>query len=130
MDAGTVCWRLCRKALLSQGSLTLSGPCPFPGNTRSNELERFWWLTKDGDVDCLRLYEKHYSAYRYRDGRTRALFVGPGEKVVLRTADGDAFWVWRKFTDDCRDERTGERQAGVNCASGRAGTMGKRGASC
>ena len=48
---------------------------------------RHWWLTKDGDADCLELYERHYSAYRYKDGRTRKLFVGPGEKVVLRTKE-------------------------------------------
>ena len=32
-----------------------------------------WWLTKDGDSACLTLYEKHYSAYRYADGRKRTL---------------------------------------------------------
>ena len=68
-----------------------------------------WWLTKDGDADCLDLYERHYSAYRYADGRTRRLFVGPGEKVVLRTREGDAMFVWRNFKDD-----SGER--GINCA--------------
>lgn len=49
-----------------------------------------WWLTKDGDRDCLALYERHYSAYRYADGRRRKLFVGPGEKLVLRTLQGNA----------------------------------------
>lgn len=68
-----------------------------------------WWLTKDGDHDCLALYERHYSAYRYRDGRVRKLFAGPGEKVVLRTKDGDAMFVWRKFID-----ASGEQ--GINCA--------------
>jgi hypothetical protein len=75
-----------------------------------------WWLTKDGDASCLALYERHYSAYQYRDGRKRILFAGPGEKIVLRTAAGDAFFVWRRFRDDCIDVRTGERQVGVNCA--------------
>ena len=68
-----------------------------------------WWLTKDGDLACLSLYERHYSAYRYRDGRKRKLFCGPGEKVVLRTLEGDACWVWRKFRDD-------SGQTGINCA--------------
>jgi hypothetical protein len=76
-----------------------------------------WWLTKDGDASCLALYERHYSAYQYRDGRKRSQFVGPGEHLVLRTAPGDAFFVWRKFIDDCIDARTGERQAGINCAA-------------
>ena len=68
-----------------------------------------WWLTKDGDLDCLKLYERHYSARKYKDGRTRKLFVGPGEKVVLRTKNADAMFVWRKFIDD-------SGQTGINCA--------------
>lgn len=72
-------------------------------------MQPVWWLTKDGDKDCLDLYERHYSAYVYRDGRKRHLFVGPGEKVVLRTKEGDAVFVWRRFID-----RSGE--CGINCA--------------
>lgn len=71
--------------------------------------EPLWWLTKDGDKDCLAMYERHYSAYRYADGRKRTQFVGPGEKVVLRTVDASAVWVWRKFIDD-------SGQLGINCA--------------
>lgn len=76
-----------------------------------------WWLTKDGDRACLELYERHYSAHRYQDGRRRRLFCGPGDKVVLRTVDADAFFVWRRFKDDCLDARTGLQQAGINCAA-------------
>jgi hypothetical protein len=72
-------------------------------------MRPLWWLTKDGDVDCLELYERHYSCYRYADGRRRKLFVGPGEKVVLRTESGDAMFAWRKFIDD-------SGQQGINCA--------------
>ena len=68
-----------------------------------------WYLTKDGDQYCLELYERHYSCYNYKDGRKRKLFVGPGEKVVLRTWEADAMFVWRKFIDD-------SGQKGVNCA--------------
>ena len=75
-----------------------------------------WWLTKDGDKDCLAMYEKHYSAYQYRDGRRRTQFVGPGETIVLRTFTADAVFVWRKFIDECIDPRTSEGQQGVNCA--------------
>lgn len=68
-----------------------------------------WYITKDGDKSCLALYERHYSAYRYADGRKRSQFVGPGEHIVLRTGDADAMFVWRKFIDDSGQE-------GVNCA--------------
>ena len=72
-------------------------------------MEPLWWLTKDGDKDCLAMYERHYSCYSYADGRLRTQFVGPGEKVVLRTERADAMWVWRKFIDD-------SGQQGINCA--------------
>lgn len=72
-------------------------------------MPRLWWLTKDGDLDCLALYERHYSCYHYADGRKRTLFVGPGEKVVLRTERADALFVWRNFIDD-------SGQTGINCA--------------
>jgi hypothetical protein len=73
------------------------------------DVPALWWLTRDGDAACLAMYERHYSAYQYRDGRKRVLFVGPGEKVVLRTWIGDAVFVWRKFIDD-------SGQNGINCA--------------
>jgi hypothetical protein len=75
-----------------------------------------WWVTRDGDLDCLDMYLRHYSAYRYAEERERALFVGPGDKLVLRSLHAEAVFVWRKFTDDCIDQRTGHRQSGVNCA--------------
>lgn len=57
----------------------------------------------------LALYERHYSAIQYQDGRERDQFTGPGEKTVLLTDDGAALFVWRKFVDD-------SGQTGVNCA--------------
>lgn len=69
-----------------------------------------WWLTKDGDLPCLEMYERHYPCRDYKDGRERKLFVGPGDKIVLRTWDADALFVWRQFIDD-------SGQVGVNCAS-------------
>lgn len=68
-----------------------------------------WWVTKDGDLDCLELHARHYSRYEYADGRERRLFVGPGDKLVLRTKRGNACFVWRRFIDDSGQE-------GVNCA--------------
>ena len=72
-------------------------------------MEPVWWLTKDGDRECLALYERHYSRRAYADGRRQVLFVGPGEKVALRTIGADALFVWRKFIDD-------SGQDGINCA--------------
>ena len=69
----------------------------------------YWQEYKDGNSAALALYERHYSAYRYKDGRERKLFCGPGEKLVLMTAKKDALFAWRKFIDD-------SGQTGVNCA--------------
>lgn len=68
-----------------------------------------WWITKDGDEVCRALYDKHYSHRIYKDGRRTPLFCGPGEKIILRTWEGDALFVWRKFRDD-------SGQQGINCA--------------
>ncbi len=59
-----------------------------------------WMVAKDGDPTCRAIFDRHYSRRHYRDGRRPKLFVGPGEKLVLRTASGDALAVWRKFIDD------------------------------
>lgn len=85
--------------------------------SRREPMRPVWWLTKDGDTDCLALYERHYSAHQYRDGRERRKFVGPGDYVCLRTIAGDAFFVWRRFNDACVDQRTGQPQEGINCAA-------------
>ncbi len=37
------------------------------GDTAPPALD--WWLTKESDVACLAMYERHYSCYRYADGR-------------------------------------------------------------
>lgn len=68
-----------------------------------------WYQFKDGHPGALALYERHYSAYQYADGRERKLFMGPGEKLVLLTRGEDALFAWRKFVDD-------SGQQGVNCA--------------
>ena len=68
-----------------------------------------WHMVKDGNAAALELYLRHYSARRYRDGRVRKLFCGPGEKMVLLTDKEDALFVWRKFINDGGQE-------GVNCA--------------
>lgn len=68
-----------------------------------------WTVARDGDADCLALFERHYSCKEYKDGRIRRLFCGPGQKLVLVTPDLKALFVWRKFKDDSGQE-------GVNCA--------------
>jgi len=73
---------------------------PYAGN---------WRGVRDGNTIALEMYERHYSCYKYADGRERKLFCGPGEKIVLLTVNNDALFVWRKFID-------ASGQKGVNCA--------------
>jgi len=72
-------------------------------------VSNHWFETRDGDPVARALYRRHYSCYRYRDGRLPQLFVGPGEKLVLVTEPGEALFVWRKF-------KSADEQQGVNCA--------------
>ena len=60
---------------------------PQAGAPSPSALAR-WQRTKDGDPAGLALFQRHYSS--------DALFVGPGEKLVLLTADAKALFVWRK----------------------------------
>ncbi len=64
---------------------------------------------KDGNDTVRSIFDRHYSRYFYKDGRKPKLFVGPGEKMVLMTADAGAICVWRKFI-------SADGQDGVNCA--------------
>lgn len=64
-----------------------------------------WFITKDGDEYCRALYERHYSR---KGNKKHKLFVGPGEKIVLRTWEGDAVFVWNKCIND-------NGQQGINC---------------
>lgn len=72
-----------------------------------------WLLSKDGDLKARAMYERHYSARHYKDGRRPSLFCGPGEKIVLAHINSeyeyDAIFVWRKFISM-------DYQDGVNCA--------------
>lgn len=68
-----------------------------------------WIEVKDGNPSGLAIFRRHYSRYVYADGRQPALYVGPGEKMVLLTPCARALFIWRKF-------RSADRQGGVNCA--------------
>src|SRR5690349_19899342 len=68
-----------------------------------------WYAARDGVDRARALFDRHYSRYHYVDGRKPRLFVGPGEKLVLLTADCRALSV-------CRNYRSQDGQQGVNCA--------------
>jgi hypothetical protein len=68
----------------------------------------FWIPAKDGNPIGFALYRRHYAAKKNPRPKIRQ-FVGPGQKMVLLTPEGDALFAWRKFIDD-----SGQR--GVNCA--------------
>lgn len=69
-------------------------------------MTTLWTLTKDGDLQALELFERHYSATNKH--RKHKKFVGPGEKMVLVNDDYTALFVWRKFIHRI--------ETGVNCA--------------
>jgi len=76
-----------------------------------------WVQVKDGHPVARELFGRHYT-YRTRrnqlsffpeKNRNFALFVGPGQKMVLLSEDQTALFVWRKFISM-------DNQRGVNCA--------------
>ena len=69
-----------------------------------------WLSSNKFDPRALAIYERHYSARHYADGRKRVQFVGPGECMVLLTVACDALFVWVRN----RMERY-DGQEGVNC---------------
>lgn len=80
-------------------------------------IDGYWLPAKDGDPRVFDLMRRHYTFQAYADGRrkdpgnrNRYLVVGPGEKMVLLSADCRALFIWRKFID-----KSG--QQGVNCAA-------------
>lgn len=74
-------------------------------------MTEHWHLSKDGDPVGMELYLRHYSAAKRSKNSNLQQAVGPGEKLVLLTEQGDAIFAWRKFIDDAIP-----KQEGVNCA--------------
>jgi len=68
-----------------------------------------WIIAQDGEPELKALYDRHYSARHYKDGRRCTRFAGPGETIVLTTPRRDALWVWRRFRD-------ASGQIGINCS--------------
>jgi hypothetical protein len=68
-----------------------------------------WIVGQDGEPELKKLYNRHYSARHYKDGRKPKKFVGPGEHIVLTLPDRSAIFVWRKFLDESGQE-------GINCS--------------
>jgi hypothetical protein len=68
-----------------------------------------WIEIRDGDPRLRTLYNRHYSAYQYRDGRQPKKMAGPGQYMALITPEADAIFVWRKFIDASGNK-------GINCA--------------
>lgn len=69
-----------------------------------------WTEVYDGNGTAFHLFRRHYSFNRSKripDTETR--IAGPGEKMLLLTADATALFVWRKFMSK-------DNQQGVNCA--------------
>lgn len=67
-----------------------------------------WLKARDANPHARELFDRHYSRYRYADGRKPKKFIGPGEYMLLMTPCGKAMFPWKKFRD-------ASGQQGVNC---------------
>lgn len=73
--------------------------------------EGLWTEVYDGNPTAFSLFRRHYSFGRSaRVPETETRIAGPGEKMLLLTADARALFVWRKFISK-------DGQQGVNCAA-------------
>ena len=66
-----------------------------------------WYGIRDGDGRARALLNRHYSAIRYKDGRKPLKCVGPGEYMLLMTADSQAVFGWVRNTKERKDQQVG-----------------------
>lgn len=69
-----------------------------------------WLSINKFDPRAVALYDRHYSARQYADGRVRRQFAPPGETLLLLTELCDALFGWVKNKVERYDH-----QHGVNC---------------
>lgn len=67
-----------------------------------------WTEVYDANPTAFTLFRRHYSFRRNRNLLDTRI-AGPGEKMLLLSADARALFVWRKFLSK-------DHQVGVNCA--------------
>lgn len=67
-----------------------------------------WTEIYDANPSAFSLFRRHYSFRRNRNVLDTRI-AGPGEKMLLLSADARALFVWRKFISK-------DGQQGVNCA--------------
>lgn len=80
-------------------------------NLQPDMLATGWLEVLDGNPTARDLFSRHYSNQHRRRGRRQpALIVGPGNKMLLITADAGAVVAWRK------EQHRLDDQGGVNCA--------------
>lgn len=60
---------------------------------------------RDGDPDARTMYDRHYSARRYRDGRRPLKLIGPGEYLLLTNARRDCLVGFRRSNRPIAGER-------------------------
>lgn len=53
---------------------------------------KYWLIVRDGDPELLSLVNRHYS--RRKPANKSHGYIGPGRKLLLRTAKGDAVFGW------------------------------------
>lgn len=69
-----------------------------------------WYGINRADFRGLALYERHYSARVYKDGRKRKQYAPPGSPMCLLTVKCDALFGWVKNKIPRKDG-----QVGINC---------------
>lgn len=66
-----------------------------------------WYPIRDGDPRARGLLNRHYSGRHHRAGRRPLKVLGPGEYILLMTADGGAVFAWVHNTIERLDQQVG-----------------------
>jgi hypothetical protein len=69
-----------------------------------------WIEVLDGNDTARAIFDRHYSRETHRDRSKAKLIVGPGEKMLLLSAEADALCAWRK------EKHRLDKRNGINCA--------------
>lgn len=78
-----------------------------PAESGLRRVSEYWYVTRDCDREASALYRRHYSCQNAAPKHSG--FIGPGEKIVLISAEASALFVWR------REKVRRDGQTGINC---------------
>lgn len=73
-------------------------------------IQENWTSVSDANELCYSIFQRHYTFKERISSKNKKRFVGPGERIILLSKEGNALFVWRK------ERYRRDNQIGANCA--------------